>query len=162
MADSINFRRKPDNIKCISNYFFHEKHTGSKVKIIIGSMRVHLMLIFFFAGTVLAQSVRSKRDTVTITEKPPFTSIPGTNNESTTTNISKNNSDGINRATFNYLLNIISRFILLLPRYVLSTFLKMLIFMGTFILRIMIKPFILPFKMIRMVIKMLLKPFLKI
>ncbi|XP_011638879.1 uncharacterized protein LOC105428323 [Pogonomyrmex barbatus] len=161
MADSINFRRKPDNTKCISNYFFHE-NTGSKVQIIIRSMRVHLMLIFFFAGTVLAQSVRNKRDTVTITEKPPFTSIPGTNNESTTTNISKNNSDGINRATFNHPLNIISRFILLLPRYVLSTFLKMLIFMGTFILRIMIKPFILPFKMIRTVIKMLLKPFLKI
>ncbi|XP_018347813.1 PREDICTED: uncharacterized protein LOC108751850 [Trachymyrmex septentrionalis] len=109
-------------------------------------MRVHLLLILFFASTILARSARNRRDTNLTTFNLPVISTTEAYNGNKTTNVIGDNSDETNNGTniFNHplrmLLNLIKSIILVIKN-TLSTFSKTVHSTSDFVIRAMQEPF---------------------
>ncbi|XP_018312034.1 uncharacterized protein [Mycetomoellerius zeteki] len=109
-------------------------------------MRVHLLLILFFASTILARNARNRRDTDLTTFKLPVISTTEAYDGNKTTDVTGDNSDVTNCGNniFNQplrmILNLIKS-IILGTKNILSTFSKTLNSTSDFIVRAMQQPF---------------------
>ncbi|XP_018400979.1 PREDICTED: uncharacterized protein LOC108778329 [Cyphomyrmex costatus] len=125
-------------------------------------MRVHLLLILFFASTVLTQNPRNRRDTDLTTLKLPIITTTEAYNEKTTTDVTGDNSDGINCGNnifchpLKTILNVIKS-IILATNNALLTFLKALNSTSDLALRAMMQPFVIILRMGLKILRWLLQ-----
>ncbi|XP_018367706.1 PREDICTED: uncharacterized protein LOC108764134 [Trachymyrmex cornetzi] len=109
-------------------------------------MRVHLLLILFFASGILARSARNRRDTDLTTFKLPVISTTEAYNGNKTTDVTGDSSDETNHGNniFNHplrmILNLIKSIILVIKN-TLSTFSKTVNSTSNFVVRAMQQPF---------------------
>ncbi|XP_071641064.1 uncharacterized protein [Temnothorax longispinosus] len=114
-------------------------------------MRVHLLLIVFFASTVLARSTRDRRDTAVTTVQPPIISYTTDNGNTNVTPGEKWDRINWGNNIFRQPLKMMSKLVkstLLTMKNTFSTFLKTLNSTGDFMLRAMMQPFVVTLRMI--------------
>ncbi|XP_011068849.1 PREDICTED: uncharacterized protein LOC105154811 [Acromyrmex echinatior] len=107
-------------------------------------MRMHLLLILFFASTILARSARNRRDTDLTTFKLPVISTTEAYNGNKTTDVIGDNFDETNIGNiFDHplrkILNLIKSIILVIKN-TLSTFSKAVNSTSDFVIRAMQQP----------------------
>ncbi|XP_011868235.1 PREDICTED: uncharacterized protein LOC105562205 [Vollenhovia emeryi] len=123
-------------------------------------MRVNLLLILFFASTVLALSARNRRDTNVTTVQPPTVTTTETNDGSTTTDVTTDTRDRNCKNIFLQPIKIIVKFIkpfVIIIYNASVTFLNALNSTSDFVLRSIMQPFVAVLKIIINVTKWVLQ-----